>query len=375
MTLHEDPDRLLREGRVRHGNGSDKDGRKQRFNLVHFDDLKPSPGRRYLIKGMIPRFGLTLVWGPPKCGKSFWLFDAMMHLALGWEYRGRRVQPGPVVYVALEGQEGMNDRAEAFRRHHGLPPRSAAKFHLIADAMELVADHTALVADIRAKLGDNHQPAAVVIDTVNRSFRGSESSDEDMTAYVQAADAVWKTFKCAVPLVHHCGHEGSRYRGHSSLGGALHAQIAVKRDADDKIIVTVEHMKDGPDGATVASRLEVVDVGTDEDGDPITSCVIVETDAASSGKRRRPVQGQAGIALNLLNQAVIDAGETPPPNNHIPGDIRAVPMSLWRSYCYQGGICKGDTTHDARKKAFNRAADKLQAYGSIGIWDEWVWPG
>lgn len=348
-------------------------GRRQRFTLIHFDDLKPSTGQRYLIKGIIPRHGLTLVWGPPKCGKSFWIYDVMMHLALEMRlYRGRRVHPGHVVYVALEGQLGMNDRAEAFRRGHNLPAKSAARFHLVADALELVGDRAALVAAIENELGVR-APAAVVIDTVNRSFKGSESSDEDMTAYVQAADAIWQAFQCAVILVHHCGHEGSRPRGHSALLGALHAQIAVKRDAGDNIITTVEHMKDGPEGETVASRLEVVEVGIDEDGDPITSCVVVEADPALAGHRgRKPVSGAAKVALDLLTRAIIDDGRTPPASNHFPGGIRAVPLSLWRSYCYQGGISKGDTI-GAQKKAFQRAADKLQAAGLIGFWDEWVW--
>ena len=41
--------------------------------------------------------GLAVVWGAPKCGKSFWTFDALMHVALGWEYRGRRVRQGTIV--------------------------------------------------------------------------------------------------------------------------------------------------------------------------------------------------------------------------------------------------------------------------------------
>ncbi|MCH8155246.1 MAG: AAA family ATPase [Proteobacteria bacterium] len=67
----------------------------------------------YLLKGLIRRVGLTLVWGPQKSGTSFWTFDAVMHVALGWEYRERRVQPGPVVYIAAEGSTGLRARVEA----------------------------------------------------------------------------------------------------------------------------------------------------------------------------------------------------------------------------------------------------------------------
>jgi hypothetical protein len=35
--------------------------------------------------------------------------------SLGWEYRGRQVQQGTVVYIACEGERGLGARSEAFR--------------------------------------------------------------------------------------------------------------------------------------------------------------------------------------------------------------------------------------------------------------------
>jgi hypothetical protein len=40
-------------------------------------------------------------------------------------------------------------------------------------------------------------------------------------------------------------------------------------------------MKDGAEGDVIASRLERVEVGTDIDGDPISSCVIIPADATA----------------------------------------------------------------------------------------------
>jgi len=79
---------------------------------------------------VIPKTGIVIVWGPPKCGKSFWTFDLMMHVALDWMYRGHRVMHGPVVYLAFEGAEGFKDRAEAFRRHHNIDPETTSRFTL-----------------------------------------------------------------------------------------------------------------------------------------------------------------------------------------------------------------------------------------------------
>jgi len=61
--------------------------------------------------------------------------------------------------------------------------------------------------------------------------------------------------------------------------GAAEAQVAVKRDHAQNIVATVEYVKDGPEGETFASSLEVVDVGVDDDGDPITSCIVTPATA------------------------------------------------------------------------------------------------
>ena len=51
-----------------------------------------------------------------------------------------------------------------------------------------------------------------------------------MSAYIRAAEAIRDAFGCVVIIVHHCGYEGTRPRGHTSLPGAVDAQIAVVRE-------------------------------------------------------------------------------------------------------------------------------------------------
>jgi RecA-family ATPase len=89
--------------------------------------------------------------------------------------------------------------------------------------VELEREHARLVEAIRAQAGG--PVAAVVLDTLNRSFTGSESSDEAMTAYVKACDAVREALGCAVIIVHHSGLAEGRARGHTALLGSADAQI------------------------------------------------------------------------------------------------------------------------------------------------------
>ena len=236
-----------------------------------------------------------------------------MHVALGWPYRGHRVNSGPVVYCALEGVQGFKNRIEAFRRAKlSGDEKVNPAFYLVTASLSLVRDSKALIAEIRKQLGAV-KPAVVCIDTLNRSLEGSESSDEDMAAYIRAADAIRAAFNCLVLIVHHCGHNDSRPRGHSSLIAAVDTQIAVSRDAADNIIAKLELSKDGEIGLTFVSHLKVVDIGVDQDGDPITSCVVEAVDgrwrvklAREARSSRRPHQAM----LRALHRAIEEEGDS-----------------------------------------------------------------
>ena len=74
-----------------------------RVYLIPFGSIRLNTRRRDIVQGLFPRDGLTVLWGAPKCGKSFLALDIGLHVANGWEYRGRKVQQGPVVLCAFEG--------------------------------------------------------------------------------------------------------------------------------------------------------------------------------------------------------------------------------------------------------------------------------
>ena len=132
------------------------------FKLVAFNDVRLDEDADDIIKGLFPSSGLVVVWGPPKCGKSFWTFDVLMHIALARTYRGHRVTQGPIVYCALEGVRGFKRRIEAFRQAKMTGEEAAAPppFYLMPASLSLVADHESLIADIRAQLGDQRPAAA-----------------------------------------------------------------------------------------------------------------------------------------------------------------------------------------------------------------------
>ena len=84
------------------------------------------------------------------------------------------------------------------------------------------------------------------------------------------------------------------------------------------ILLTVEFMKDGEAGDTIVSKLESVEVGIDEDGEPISSCVVVEAEATEETRTTKLTKNQQTylsilkahepIQIEPLNDSLRDAG-------------------------------------------------------------------
>ena len=212
------------------GEGPRSGPRTVRFRIVSFGDMRPGVEPLYLIDELVPVRGLVDIWGKPKCFKSFVTLDMMLHVAMGWEYHDRSVRQGAVVYCAFEGAHGYKKRVEALRRHYKIAEDTHVPLYIMPGQANLIKDHVRLIADLKAHLGEVI-PVAVVLDTLNKSLNGSESKDVDMSAYLRAAEVIRDAFGCVVIIVHHCGFEGTRPRGHTSLTGAVDAQLQSSGEA------------------------------------------------------------------------------------------------------------------------------------------------
>jgi AAA domain len=336
---------------------------KYRFKLMSFCDLKPGLEPLYLVDELIPVAGLVDVWGKAKCYKSFWTLDVMLHVAMGWEYRDRYVRQGAVVYCAFEGAHGYKKRVEALRRHYSFPADATVPLYVMPGQANLIAEHTVLIADITAQLG-NTRPAAVVLDTLNKSLFGSENKDVDMGAYVRAAEAIRDAFGCVVIIVHHCGYDDTRPRGHSSLPGAVDAQLAVTR-IEEIVTVTVEMMRDGPEDTQVVSEAEVIEVGQDQNGKTLTSLVIVPSDAEAAAREHQGWPRGLAVFHTALKSALAANGETFQPEAGVL-PVKAVEQNWVRDRFY-ANYAEGEEDSGRRtaklRQAFNRALAEAQQRG------------
>jgi len=341
--------------------------RKLRFNLVSFDDLRPGDALSYLIENLIPLKGIVVLWGKRKSLKSFFMLDAMFHVANGWEYFDRAVKQGLVIYCAFEGGHGYGKRAEALRRHYGVT--SCPNFKLIKGGASLIHDHPELVEAISTQA--DQPPVVVVLDTLNKSLLGSESKDVDMASYIRAAEVVRDAFDCVVVIVHHPGWDESRMRGHSSLPAAADASLMAEREGD-VVRITVEEMREGPQGSWVMGRAKEIVVGEDVNGKALTSLVFehIGDDGVHSetipARRTRGISEGQELAVIVLRRTIREKGEVLPSGLDIEG-TRGIKLETWRAE-----LLLAHALGQFRAQ-WQRLKNTLQTRGLIRVSDPWVW--
>ena len=89
--------------------------------LIPLNEIEPVLDSRYLVKGWLSRGAFSVLFGPSNVGKTLFALDLGMHLAAAKYWHGNNVPPnedyaGPVVFIALEGGSGINNRIEAMRK-------------------------------------------------------------------------------------------------------------------------------------------------------------------------------------------------------------------------------------------------------------------
>jgi hypothetical protein len=151
----------------------------------------------------------------------------------------------------------------------------------------------------------------------------------------------------------------------------------VKKNAIGNVIATVELAKDMPEGATMASQLKVVELGLDQDGDPITSCVVLpcgiaDPCASPQGNAQGKLNPNQRRFLDILRTAVLDVPADPKDTVNLPANVQAVARDTLKKYCVSKGFLEESDSANARAKVSNML-NALAGKKIIGTTNKYVW--
>ena len=277
-----------------------------KFKLVPFDDIRFDASNEWLIKRLLPQQGVAVLFGLPKSFKSFIALDLGLHVALGWDWAGRRTTPGEVVYIAAENAKGTAKRKIGFEQAHDNNLSGHIPFYLVETAPNLGADRgdlNALIASIEAV---GVAPRLIIIDTLAQTLGGAEENSTGMMTFVANATALAVCFKTCVLVVHHVplGDE-KRLRGHTSLGGGTDVQLFTERSNGDlTTTLKLEKLKDEEDGFKLVLRLDRIVIGQDDDGDDVSTLIVSRVEAGEADSR----EGQGTEEISA-EPSLVDGGD------------------------------------------------------------------
>jgi RecA-family ATPase len=321
------------------GTGGTKKGKSYPpFEYVWYSDTKPflDTGNT-LVKGWFFEEQLSVVYGPPSCGKTFLVLSLAQAIATGKEWGGSKVKRGGVVYIAAEAGRTIAQRMYAFKMHHKVA--GVVPFASITDSIALVDPRKNPTDDAYRLLNTVDEiaarmtvmdaaPSMIIIDTLNRALAGGdENSSVDMGKFTNALTLLRDKLKCHVLVVHHTGKDLARgERGHSSLRGNVDTAVEVVKDkATGVSTATIVKQRDGKEGPSKSFKLPVVTIGYDDEDQPVTSCVVEWTDAPPPKDTGRPSKNPR-LAFDTLKETLERDGRD---GEH----GRVIKLDAWEAAC------------------------------------------
>lgn len=270
------------------------------YRVLGPSEIRELPSLTWRVKGVLPAKGLAAIYGPSGSGKSFLATDLAAAISRGTDWFGHKTLQAPTIHMVLEGEAGIRNRIEAFEKIKGPLPDC---FGVVIQPFEFLREQS--VNDLTTVVPKG---AVVVIDTLNRAApTADENSSADMGLILVGAKALQAEIDGLVVVVHHSGKDSTRgLRGHSSLLAALDAAIEVERGVGQRSW-RLAKSKDGADGTSVAFRLDRVVLGTDSDGDEVSSCVALP-DVGAVFTKKEPRGAQQRSALQRL-QSLFGGGQ------------------------------------------------------------------
>jgi hypothetical protein len=338
------------------------------------------------VKGLVPKVGISLLYGESSAGKTFLAIHLALCTAWGLPFFGMRVKQGGVVYVAAESGAGVLVRLKAaqaklapaiaaenlVRKSEGQRPLKRAGLRVITEAPNLgpSGDPKPLMATIEDAKVDMTAAglglSLAIVDTWHAALGGGDdNTSTDTGTALRPLRELCELHGLATMIVAHPGKDPEKgVRGSSALPAAADAIIALTVDghtgpkakpssATRRLSVT--KMRDGECGMEAAYRLAVVDLGVDADGDPWNTCVVEPLGGVQQAEPGAPrLSGQARELVGLLSGLANSGG-------HVNLDTAR------QSFIASAREAKPDGAESAPRTAWDRAVKKLQDAGRIEV--------
>jgi hypothetical protein len=289
-----------------------------------------------------------------------------MTLARGDDWNGRKTRQTGVLYIAGEGVAGLGIRLRAYIRARGMKPNT--QMRVVPTSVDFPRNVEGILHEIDCiKVEAGWTPGVIVLDTLARTAGGLDENSSQMTAYIEAADALIRR-GMLVAVLHHPGKDGTRgMRGWSGLRGAVDVEIELTVAADGTRTITWKKQKDAAIPEPIAFRLQTIETGERDDlGEAIRSCVLEYCSSTPVTARARPRGDKQMLLYGLLGEMLRASRACG--QGGAPADRPCVPVvdvaERWRSAVPGRG---------GEPQYFRRVLMPMIKSGLVSGEGEWLW--
>jgi hypothetical protein len=170
---------------------------------------EPDHDHRWLVADLLPRRGVAMIGGAPKCAKSWAGLDLALSVASGTPCLGRFgvAEPAPaLIYLAEDPAGVVKARLQGVCRNRGLDFTT-----LPVDVITIPTLRLDLERD-RARLSETvrwRRPRLLLLDPFVRLHRINENDAGEVSALLAYLRALEREYELAIVLVHHARKNGN----------------------------------------------------------------------------------------------------------------------------------------------------------------------
>jgi len=340
---------------------------KQEGLFITIEDMMAGIKKpNWLIKGILERGSMNLLFGESGAGKSLFAMDWAFCAATGRDWHGHKIKEELKTLIIMgEGLRGASMRFKALSQKYGEAPKnirlSRRSINLL-DSKE-ADDILKIVAELDFK------PDIIIIDTLHRNMVGDENSSEDMAMYFKSIELLARRLDAAIVTVHHSGHgDKGRSRGSSSIKAAMDAEFCVTKNGE-AITFSCTKSKDfgfGTDMSFFIKEVELEgDVFYDADDDKQITSVYLEYQGVAKKEKSLPKKLQK--ALDSLVLAAETIGKQRPELSILGSGQVIVSLSEWKPFFNE------DKELASRRQNFSECRKDLIKQGFICVDGDYSW--
>jgi hypothetical protein len=342
--------------------------------LIFFGERPATSRSRPLIKGLLSTGATSSLFGPPKTNKSTLVVDMMAHLSGRPEWRGMRIpEPKACLYLAFERYMQVLDSLDGYAAK-GFESLPIAVLPELVDVVNpaCIDEVVRLIDETEKRFG--MQVGLVAFDTWSKGLAaggGNEDKAEDQNRAAANLRRIIERF----PHIHcmtvgHTGKDANKgERGSNATRGDRDVGLSIRRDGEIRVL-RVDYANGIEDEKDIAAfKVDAVEIGKDEEGEPITGLTVSEKPYPIPGERADGLRLTARdkLALNALRDVMKMKGE----RRDEVGNRFCVLFDEWLDRAHENGTVKPNAAKPERD--LNDVMARLIERHKAGYKAPYVW--